>query len=110
MLKIIRWFECHKQINTHTDLIRKAVGDSGLDPVAVVRTMELLKYKTPSVRPLVGSKLISAVTDDLCRYARDDLGKYAFLIDELIANLYISEECPMKLYHRIAVAVRAGWL
>ena len=101
---------CRQHTNTHVNLICKAVTDSGLDQLSVVKMMELLKYKTPSVRPLVGSKLISAITDDLRRYAREDLGKYAFLIDELISNLYIKEGCPMILYHQIAVAVRKGGL
>lgn len=105
MIKLLRWYVCHNQTNTHVELIRKAVADSELDPTAVVKTMRLLKYKTPAVHILVGSGLRNAITNDLCSHARNDLGKYAFLIDEVLTNLYISEVCPMKLYHRIAKAM-----
>lgn len=107
MLKILRWLKCHNQNITHVNTIHRAIADSDLHPAAVAATMDLLKYKTGSVGTINRGKLTNAITKDLCRYVEyTDLGKYAFMIDELLSNLYIGDECPMYLYHRIAMAAK----
>lgn len=107
MIKLVRWWRCHKQNVTHVKLIHKAIADSDLHPAAVAAAMDMLKYKTPGVKVVQRHKLVTLITRDLRRYVEQSvLGKYAFLVDELLSNLYIGDACPMELYHRIAMAAK----